>query len=664
MPSESTVASRVARVMVDVPLAHLDRPFDYLVPGEHAAAVRPGVRVRVPFSGRVRDGWVVDVVEASEVGGSLAEIQRVISDEVVLPPASAGLIRAVADHWGGTFGDVARLAVPPRHATTEKAVPPVRPVPRLDDPPHVLGHYPLAAGFLDGLRAGRGLRAAWCPVAVHAPVGDGLGGVLDAAAATLASGRGVVVVVPDAGELARLETRCSERFGEGSFVTLSADLGPAARYRSFLAVVRGDVRLAIGTRSAVFAPVHDLGLVVVWDEGNDLLSEPRAPYPHAREVAALRAAQESCGLLLAGYGRSAEVASLVEREWLVPLDLPAAAARRLGPAVRVAADTDQALERDPDAKRARLPHDVFAAIRAGLASGPVLLQVPRAGYAPRLACQACRTLARCPRCAQPLRGERTPGQPPGSGRPSSLGLVCAHCGPLPGPWHCPACGDTRLRTPRVGVSRTAEELGRAFPQVRVVSSWSGHLVDTVDADPALVLATPGAEPRPEEDYAAAVLLDTGLLLGRPDLRAAEEALRRWLVVCALVRPAAEGGTVLAVGEPDARAIQALVRLDPAGFAARELAERAHTRFPPAAKLVTVDGPREALTEAEGAWRPVPGVEHFGPVDLGDDVWRMTVRCPTAHGTELVEALRGFAAARSARKASGSVRVQVDPATIG
>ena len=654
MTSE-TSTPRIARVMVDVPLAHLDRPFDYAIPGDLADVVRPGIRVRVPFSGRLRDGWVLEVVSASEVTGPLTPIAKVVSAEVVLPEAAAHLVRAVADHWGGTFGDVARLAVPPRHATTEKATPPSRPAPRLDGPTSVLGRYPLAEGFLDGLRAGRGLRAAWCPVPVHAPVGDGLGGILDAAAATLASGRGVVVVVPDADELAHLEARCAERFGEGSFVTLSADLGPAARYRSFLAVVRGDVPLVIGTRSAVFAPVHDLGLVAVWDEGNDLLAEPRAPYPHAREVAMLRAAQEHCGLLLAGYGRSAEVAALIERDWLVPLDLPAAEARRLGPAVRVAADTDRALERDPDAKRARLPHDVFAAIRVGLASGPVLLQVPRAGYAPRLACQKCHTIARCPACAHPLRGERSA---------SGLGLICAQCGPLPGLWHCSECGDTRLRTPRVGVSRTAEELGRAFPQVKVVSSWSGHLVDAVDADPALVLAIPGAEPEPEAGYAAAVLLDTGLLLGRPDLRAAEEALRRWLSVCALVRSASEGGTVLAVGEPDARAIQALVRLDPMGFAARELAERAQTRFPPAAKLATVDGPREALAEAEGAWRPVPGVEHFGPVDLGDDVWRMTVRCPPAHGAELVEALRGFVAARSARKASGSVRVRVDPAVIG
>jgi primosomal protein N' (replication factor Y) len=179
-----------------------------------------------------------------------------------------------------------------------------------------------------------------------------------------------------------------------------------------------------------------------------------------------------------------------------------------------------------------------------------------------------------------------------------------------------------------------------------------------------VLATPGAEPRAEGGYAAAILMDTGLLLGRPDLRAAEEALRRWLGVCALVRPATSGGTVMAVGERDARALQALVRLDVAGFAARELAERIETRFPPAARLVQFDGPEGALAEAEAAWRPVPGAEPFGPVPLettGEgETWRLTVRCPPAHGDQLVSGLRDVVAHRLSRKAPGAMRLQVDP----
>ncbi|MFV0407417.1 MAG: primosomal protein N' [Propioniciclava sp.] len=638
------MVGRVAKVAVDIPLPHLDRLFDYRIQPDQS--VEPGMRVRVRFAGRLRDGYVLEVVEGDLK--ELAPIERVVSAESVLTPATARLIRRVADHWGGTFADVVRLAIPPRHAATEKAQPPERPRPHPGEVSGVWQPFSGAERFLIGLREGEPLRAAWNPVPVW---GDAwLAGVLDAVAATLHSGRGAIVVVPDGTTLRAMDRACVERFGAGSFATLSAEAGPSVRYRNFIAVARGQVSLVIGTRAAVYAPVSDLGLVAVWDEGNDLLSEPRAPYPHAREVAALRASLESSGLLLAGFGRSAEVQAWVERSWVVPLTLSAREVRRWGPAVRVAADTDWSLDRDPHARAARLPHDVFESLRTGLTSGPVLLQVPRAGYAPRLACEQCRCLARCPTCAHPVRGE------------SGSTIVCPTCGPISG-WRCAACGSARLRAPRVGVTRTAEELGRAFPHARVVTSWSGHQVRAIDAEPALVLATPGAEPRPANGYAAAVLLDTSVLLGRADLRAAEEALRRWLGVCALVRSADAGGTVMVVGEAQTRAIQALVRLDVAGFATRELAERAETHFPPAATLVTVDGPLDALADFARSADQIPTLESFGPSPLGEQLARLTLRVTTAHGPALVQALKEEMAGRSSRKSPGPLRLRVDPLTL-
>lgn len=657
---------RVARVAVDVPLAHLDRPFDYAIPDELAPRARAGVRCRVRFAGRQVDGYLLERVDTSEVDGRLAPLLAVPSDEVVLTPAIAGLVRAVATRWGGTFADVVRLAVPPRRAVAESAERTERPAPRLDGPRRaVLAAYAGAAPFLTGLAAGDPIRAAWSPVPVADDPGDWAGGLVEAAHATLSAGRGVLLLVPDADALAHLARRCEETFGEASFVTLAADLGPSARYRHFLAVARGDVRLVLGTRAAVFAPVHQLGLVAIWDEGNESYAEPHAPYPHAREVAALRASRESAGLLIAGYGRSAETQALLERGWLGPIEQEPRAVRRQGPAVRVTADYDGALERDPDARVARLPHEVFTLMRTALTSGPVLVQVPRAGYAPRLTCQGCREPVRCPRCGQPLRGERGPG---------GLELVCGACGPLLTPWRCPLCGDARLRVPRAGVTRTAEELGRAFPLVSVVQSWAGRRVEEVADAPALVLATPGAEPRAAGGYAGAVLLDTDVVLARPDLRAAEEALRRWLSVCALVRPASAGGTVCVVGEPASRAIQALVRLDAPGFAARELAERRETGFPPARRLVLVEGTADALESLGRPWEGMAGVEAFGPVPLPAaslpgaadalEASRITLRADPAVGGDLVAALVRAQGVRAARKASGALRVRVDPYEIG
>ena len=109
----------VARIVVDIPLAHLDRTFDYLVPEKlHETAV-PGCRVRVRFAGQLVDGYLIERGETSDYGSKLAFLDRVTSAEQVLPPSLHTLCRAVADRYGGTLSDVLRLAIPPRHAKAE-----------------------------------------------------------------------------------------------------------------------------------------------------------------------------------------------------------------------------------------------------------------------------------------------------------------------------------------------------------------------------------------------------------------------------------------------------------------------------------------------------------------------------------------------------------------
>jgi primosomal protein N' (replication factor Y) len=167
-----------------------------------------------------------------------------------------------------------------------------------------------------------------------------------------------------------------------------------------------------------------------------------------------------------------------------------------------------------------------------------------------------------------------------------------------------------------------------------------------------------------------VLLDTPLLLLRADLRAPEEALRRWLNAVALVRSGSEGGSVVAVGESASRALQALVRVDPAGFASRELVDRSEAHFPPAAKLVTVEGRPEALAEFVTLAQLPPHAELLGPVELPPErgsetsLSRLTLRAPRSEGATLVRAAKDVSAVRSARKSEGALRIRVDPAAIG
>jgi len=666
-PKDQAVSDRlpIARVAVDISLAHLDRPFDYLVPARLDAEAVPGCRVRVRFAGQLVDGYLLERAETSEHQGRLARLERVISPEPVLTPEIFDLARAVADRYAGTLADVLRLAIPPRHATAEREAPAAGTAPAPAPPapgPGSWSRYPAGAAFLTGLAEGRPVRAAWSAL----PGPEWPAEIAVAAATTAAAGRGVLIVVPDARDLDRVDAALTETGLD--HVCLTADLGPAERYRRWLAVRRGLVRVVAGTRAAMFAPVAGLGLVVLWDDGDDLHAEPRAPYPHAREVLALRAHRTGAAALIGGFARTAELTQLVAGGWARPLAGSAEALRQAAPRVRAAPDEAE-LARDAAAMTARLPslalrtarEALTGGARGGLARGPVLVQVPRRGYLAAVACARCRAQARCATCAGPLEISGSHGTP-----------GCRWCGALAADWTCARCGSGQLRALVTGAARTAEELGRAFPGVPVRTSGGQHVLATVPAEPALVIATPGAEPVASGGYAAALLLDGWALLGRPSLRAAEEALRRWLNAAALVRP---GGTVVVLAEATLPAVQALIRWDPVTFSERELAERAELGFPPAVRMASVTGPADAVADFVGVLSSsgdgLPAqAEVLGPVpvDAGPGVSaetreRALIRIGRRDGLELARALHAAQATRSARKDGGAVRVQLDPAEV-
>ncbi len=622
----------VARVVVDSPLAHLDRPFDYIVPTTLDDEVVPGCRVRVRFSGRLTDAFVVDRVETSDHEGSLAFLSKVVSTEPVLSPLVLGLCRDVADRWAGTLNDVLRLAVPPRHARDEAkpsqvqdgALPPIT-----DD---AWMSWPHGASFVAALAAGERPRACWAALPAHEPAQA----VAEAALAALHAGRGTIVCVPDVRDVARWDAVFAAVLGEGRHVVLTGAQKPAERYRSFLAVSRGAVQVVVGTRGAAFAPVADLGLVAMFDDGDDLFAEPRAPYPHTREILLTRAAREGAGVLIGGHARTAEGQALVENGWCADLVAEPVTRRLRWPTVEV---TDGSVD---GGAPARLPHAVFRAIRA--ADGPVLVQVPRRGYRTSLACQRCRTPARCTQCSGPLfQG--------GAGQP----VACRWCGTEASPWSCRECGGDQPRSPVVGQLRTAEEYAKAFPEHEIVTSGGDSVLDTIVPSRVIVLATPGAEPHTSGGYALVVLMDTSLMLARDDVRVVEESHRRWFNALALAR---ETAPAVAVGDP--AALQALVRADPIGLASRELAGRAETHLPPVGRLATVDGPADVLGPlATREW--TPNTEILGPVPV-DDLERLVLRAPRREGAALASALQVVQAERSADKLP-PVRVRVDPLTF-
>ncbi len=646
-PVELAATAPVARVLVDVSLAHLDRTFDYAVPAAMADDVRPGVRVKVRFAGQDVDGFVAERADDSDHDGRLAPIRRLVSAEQVLTPVVAELCRQVAERYAGVAADVRRLAVPPRHAATEREPSPVAvPPPPAPPAPGGWAAYPTAAAFLQHLSEGGSPRAVWSA----APGEDWPQLLAQVALTVLATGRGSILCLPDNRDVDRVDAALRDLAGPDHHVVLRADAGPGPRYRDFLAVSRGSRRIVVGTRSAAFAPVADLGLVAIWDDGDDLYAEQRAPYPHTREVLLLRAQSEGCGALLGSFGRSVEAEHLLATGWAREIALPRSVARERA-LIAVTGASESELRRDPNSRAARLPREAYDAIRWGLEHGPVLVQTPRAGYVLRLACERCRTPARCAACTGPLQ-LAGPSAPP----------RCRWCATeVPG-WSCEECGGRGLRAPVLGDVRTADELGRAFPRIPVVGSAGDRIRARVAADPRIVVATPGAEPVAERGYAVVVLLDTWLLLGRDSLRAGEESLRRWCNAVGLLR---RGGRALGVGEPQQPPLQALVRWDAAGFARREAEDRRAARLPPAARVATITGDPGAVDDAL-AILPMPaGGDVLGPVPLpgADPVEeRAVVRVPRAQGATLAAALGELQRVRSARKLD-AVRIRMDPVEL-
>ncbi|MFL6178188.1 MAG: primosomal protein N' [Ornithinibacter sp.] len=644
----------VALVQVDTGLPHLDRPFEYTVPTSMAHTAVPGVRVKVRFAGQDLSGFVLERRAGAGHPGRLSPVRRVVSPEPVLTPPVLATARTVADRYAGSLGDVLRLAVPPRHAAAEKAL-------ALDPPEQAplpqrvpLAWSPYAAGpaFLAHLTAGGAPTASLLSLPSVAAAADWPVLLAEAARAAVEGGRGAVLVVPDHRDVVRVEAALLEVLGPGQHTRLTADQGPQARYTAYLKALRGHARVVVGTRAAAFAPVRDLGLVAWWDDGDDLLEEPRAPYPHVREVLLARAHEQGAAVLSAGFGRSVAVADLVARGALTAVEAPREVLRRAVPSVRVAGEGHDA-ERDPAVAAAHLPTIAWRTAKEALATGPVLVQVPRRGYLPSLSCQDCRRPARCTVCAGPL------GLPGPQGPPA-----CRWCGRVETGFTCPACGGHRLRSSVVGARRTAEELGRAFPGVPVERSGAGTVLDTVAPGPRLVVSTPGAEPVAPGGYAAALLLDAWALLERPSLTAGEEALRRWLAAAALVRPASDGGRVVLAGAPtevSIPAVEALVRWDPAWFAGRELEERRQLSLPPASRLAVLTGARPGL-EAATAELELPGTASvLGPLPHGaTDRWRTLLTVPRPDGPALVRELAAMRARASARKDPDPVSVRVDP----
>lgn len=583
----------IARVIIDSNLPQLDKDFEYEVPTDLIGTIAIGSEVSVPF-GRGKAptlGYVTGLSNTPEYQGKLASIAEIKSGLPVLQPQTLTLLKALATRQACSTFDLIKLAIPTRAATAEKAE--TRPA------------TPCVSSAARGLR--RSILAN--PNASNGSNGPRLARELVQADGSASAS--TLVIVPDE----RAMRYFAQEFTESkiAFVRYDSGLTRVQRYAAFLRVAREPV-VVLGTRSAAYLPIHNLKTVLMWDDGDDSYVEPTAPYLHTREVVLQRQALEQFDLVFAGYAVSTDVQRLVEIGHADADD-----SRCTKP--RVASSDDLA----------RVDSLSYRAVRESLNSGkPVLVQVATRGASSSVFCRQCRIRVQCRQCNGPVWvNERQQ-------------LCCRWCNALQLDATCKQCGKVDLVHGRAGATRTAAEFGRMFPGVQVIEATGADAIYQIEAKPAIVIATPGAEPTVTGGYGAVVLLDATNLLTRDSLRATEAAVRNWANAIALL--AVDGRATIAGISGELATGISLWKLRE--LASRELADRRALGFPPANRLASIVGTKALVTEL-AAELAGSDLEVLGPLEIHDykqriaDESRLLVKYSYGATKDLAARLRAF-----------------------
>jgi primosomal protein N' (replication factor Y) len=592
------VTTRVCRVVVDV--AALERPFDYLVPGELAGLVGVGVIVRASLHGRRVRAWVVaDGVEPEAPPDRLRPVIGVVSAGP--PPEVVDLTAWAAWRWAGPRLTLLRSASPP-------AVVPV-------DAPFLPASHSYSGTEGNDEIASLVREVADLPVAVvrWPPAAD----PVELVAGLLSAQGSAVVVVPDG------RAEAFARRLPGEVVVMGREGRPLERARAWSRARAGSC-VVVGGRVAVWAPVPDLAAVVILDEGSEGLKEERSPLWHARDLAVERARRMGARVTLVSPVPSLEAAAAG------PVATPARSVERDGWPVLEVLDR----RKEPPGFGLFSPRLVEAVRTAAGEGGRVVCVLNRRGRAQLLACHACGEMVRCVRCGSALREEE-----------GDLGCPSSTCGERR-PRLCDHCGSTRLRALRIGVTRAAGELAALVPRatVGIVDRDTGEL----PADPVLIGTEAVLHRLARARLVAFLDFDAELLA--PRFRAGEQAL--WLLARAarVVGPRSRGGRLLVQTRlPGHEVIQSAVRADPGLLLAAEAPRRAALALPPHSAMARLSGEAAALEPAAKLLR-----------DAGLDVSLLAdsallVRAPT-HGA-LADAL---ASVLPAVRSEGRIRAEVDP----
>ncbi|WP_116522826.1 primosomal protein N' [Achromobacter insuavis] len=693
---ESTPAAPAAvcwvRVALDVPLPG---PFDY----RHHEPVEAGLRVIVPFGRRKLIGVVVDnPAEPSYEPKQIKPIEEVLRDLPPFDEAWLRLARFAAEYYQRPLGEVMLPTLPPplRKPTAYQGKrsaggpvarldgrkrKPVRHPAEADQPPELNDAQREAVDTIAGL-------AKFKPVLLYGVTGSGKTEVyLRAAEKVLAAGRQVLLLVPEINLTPQLEGALRARLeglvGTDGLAVLHSGLSDGERLQAWARAQRGQARMLLGTRMAIFAPMGELGLIVVDEEHDASYKQQDGLRYSARDLAVWRAHDLDIPVVLGSATPSLETWQHAERGRYLRLALPARARASSLPAMKLV-----------DTRRLPMKHGMSPQLLEALAERLArkeqsLIFLNRRGFAPVLHCQSCGWVSNCPRCTAFTVLHRTAGR--------GHRLQCHHCGyQAPVPHACPECGDQDLAPMGRGTQRVEEHLAELFPEARILridadstrkKGSAEALFASVHAGEVDILVGTQMVSK-GHDFARLGLvgvLNPDSALFAHDFRAPERLFAQLMQVAGRAgRHQGNGQVIIQTGYPEQPVYQALLRHDYAGFARHALQERESTGLPPFAyqALLTAEARELAVAQAflqqaralpEGEWAAdFPGLD---AVMLYDPVPLRVVRVANVERAQLLvestsrPALQAFLASWShhlpylANEARVRWQLEVDPLEI-
>lgn len=583
--------NKVAEVVVGLPIKG---PFDYFIPEAHREKIAVGARVSVPFGPRKLVGYVVDLKPSSSFK-KLKSLYSLLDDAPILDEALFNLTKDISKHYGCSWGEAMEAALPQalrRGKSIEGAL-------SLKSPPLAESRRGGTFGVTGEEKHSGVTQDCYRDITLLHSFEDETYWkyLIEEIKKTLAIGQGVIVLVPEVSLISKVGARLKQNI-PGEILLLDKKFSPKQELEHWVGLKEGAFPVVVGARSTVFAPVKNLGLMILCDEGHAAYKQEQSPHYHARTVAMMRLAPAAGRLILSSLCPSIEMWHLAQKKKIqyVPLNI------KPGSVTQVV-DTSDSIFRKGSIVSFPLRAHMEKVLNQ---KGKILLVMNRKGFATKTSCARCGFVLKCQRCDVNLTYLY-----------SKKKMVCRRCGfSLAPPTMCPQCHNSYLKYSGLGIEKLESELSRLFPQARV-----NHLdkdnTDDISAFDLLIATQAFTRMADEHAFSLVGTLRVDGDLNRPDYDSAYETFARLMRLSFL----AKERFILQTSLPDHYVIQNIVKGDFAKFYKEELKFRKQAKLPPFCHLaeIRLRGFKEAVVfeKASALYQKLLEVEDANIIEIGE-----------------------------------------------